>query len=452
MNAFQNRATFFKSKRTTIHSDQRDAMQAEIIAVGTELTSGAKLDTNSQWLSTELAARGIHVEYHTTVADTLESIVSVIRHAIRRAQIVLITGGLGPTLDDITRQALAEILHVSLIEDPEYLEIIRRMFERRGREMPARNRIQAKFPAGTEPLPNPIGTAPGILCEIPRLNASNQCVVAALPGVPAEMKKMFLEQLLPRFPFGNTMIRRARVNCFGAGESEIEEKLGDLTSRGRNPEVGITAHEATITLRINAKGANQADCDRLVSEAKQEIRGLLGDLVFGEEDEELEHIVLRRLALRQETLATVERGTGGLLSHRLTEVDEHREWYLGGVVIPGGTTSWNLLQLDADWLDQRDPVSREIALEMARRCREMTEADHVLAITECPREVAESPRSPIAYVALVGKLGELVLPHRLLGDSSFQKSRAAKAALNLLRLECLKQKTGCPQECDPPPA
>ena len=214
-------------------------MQAEIIAVGTELTSGAKLDTNSQWLSTELAARGIHVEYHTAVADTLESIVSVIRHAIRRVQFVIITGGLGPTLDDITRQALAEILHVSLIEDPEYLEIIRQMFERRGREMPERNRIQAKFPAGTEPLPNPIGTAPGILCEIPRLSASNQCVVAALPGVPAEMKKMFLEQLLPRFPFGKTFIRRARVNCFGVGESDAEEKLGDLTTRGRNPEIGL---------------------------------------------------------------------------------------------------------------------------------------------------------------------------------------------------------------------
>ncbi|HUG20305.1 MAG TPA: CinA family nicotinamide mononucleotide deamidase-related protein [Planctomycetaceae bacterium] len=422
-----------------IKSRQRDAMQAEIIAVGTELTSGAKLDTNSQWLSTELAARGIHVEYHTAVADTLESIVSVIRHAIRRVQFVIITGGLGPTLDDITRQALAEILHVSLIEDPEYLEIIRKMFERRGREMPERNRIQAKFPAGTEPLPNPIGTAPGILCEIPRLSASNQCVVAALPGVPAEMKKMFLEQLLPRFPFGKTFIRRARVNCFGVGESDAEEKLGDLTARGCNPEIGITVHEATITLRINATGTSHEECESLIGKAKQEIRDCLGTLVFGEEDEELEHVVLRYLAFRNETLATVERGTGGLLSHRLTEVDEHREWYLGGVVIPGGTTSWNLLQYDPDWLGERDPVSKEIALEMARRCREMTGADHVLSVTECPQELAGSEQSPIAYVALVGKLGEVAVPHRLLGDQSFQKSRAAKAALNLLRLEILKK-------------
>ena len=429
---------FLESFKHTTFTRQRDAMQAEIIAVGTELTSGAKLDTNSQWLSTELAARGIHVEYHTAVADTLESIVSVIRHAIRRVQFVLITGGLGPTLDDITRQALAEILHVSLIEDPEYLEIIRKMFESRGREMPDRNRIQAKFPAGTEPLPNPIGTAPGILCEIPRLSAASQCVVAALPGVPAEMKRMFLEQLVPRFPFGNRIIRRARVNCFGVGESDAEEKLGELTARGQNPEIGITVHEATITLRINATGESAEQCEQLILTAKDDIRERLGTLVFGEEDEELEHIVLRQLAARKESLATVERGTGGLLSHRLTEVDEHLEFYLGGVVIPGGTSSWNLLQYEADWLNERDPVSKEIALEMARRCRELTGADHVLSISECPQNDLKNEQPPVAYVALVSKLGEIAVSHRLLGDQSFQKSRAAKAALNLLRLKLLK--------------
>ena len=148
-------------------------MKAEIIAVGSELTNGAKLDTNSQWLSTELSARGIEVIYHTAVADSMDLMVWSLRVALRRAHLVLLTGGLGPTLDDITRQAIAELLHVSLILDQGSLDHVEQMFQKRGREMPARNRIQAMFPAGAEPLENPIGTAPGLWCEVPKLDAEH---------------------------------------------------------------------------------------------------------------------------------------------------------------------------------------------------------------------------------------------------------------------------------------
>lgn len=416
-----------------------DSMKAEIIAVGSELTNGAKLDTNSQWLSTELSARGIEVIYHTSVADSMDLMVWALRVALRRAHLILLTGGLGPTLDDITRQAIAELLHVSLILDEDSLQHVEEMFQKRGREMPARNRIQAMFPAGAEPLSNPIGTAPGLWCEVPKLDADHHVAIAAMPGVPSEMKKMFLEHVIPRLPIGEKIIKRARVNCFGVGESACEEMLGELTARGHNPEVGITVHEATITLRINAVGDSIEECDRMITQAKQGIHTKLGDLVFGEEDEELEDVVMSSLAEKGFTLSTVESGTGGLLAHRLTNADDHIEQYHGGIVIPGGSKHWELLDFPDKWFDQHSLSSAETAIEMANRCRHHFETDFALAVTESSPTVSSSDGPPTAYVALSMSDGETVVPHQLLGDRSFLKSRAAKAALNLLRLHLLKQ-------------
>lgn len=416
-------------------------MKAEIIAVGSELTNGAKLDTNSQWLSTELSARGIEVLYHTAVADNLDLMVWSLRVALRRAQLILMTGGLGPTLDDITRQSIAELLHVSLILDRDSLDHVEQMFHKRGREMPARNRIQAMFPAGAEPLPNPIGTAPGIWCEVPKLDEDYRCAIAAMPGVPSEMKRMFVEQIVPRLPFGEKIIKRARINCFGVGESDCEEKLGELTARGRNPEVGITVHEATITLRINAVGDSIVYCNQLIEETKQEIKERLGTLVFGEEDEELQDVVMKLLAEKQLTLSTVESGTGGLLANRLTDAVEYHELYHGGIVIPGGNRHWELLGFPEDHFNAHSLYTKKSAVEMARRCREKFGTDYALAVTETSPDEPEIEGPPTAYVALSSEQGDTVVPHQLLGDQSFLKSRAAKSALNLLRLKLLKLNT-----------
>ncbi len=241
-------------------------MKAEIIAVGSELTSGAKLDTNSQWLSRQLADVGISVHFHTTVSDDHTEQIAVLRTAATRADVVIVTGGLGPTQDDLTRQVFAEVASVPLELDPMSLQVIEEMFSRRGRTMPERNRIQAMFPAGSAALPNPIGTAPGIWLELPRDAGQRPCLIAALPGVPSEMHRMFEEQVQPRLPASGVVIRRALVHCFGLGESHVEELLGEVTARGRDPEVGITAHEATITLRIDARGPMKLSvCKRLTS-------------------------------------------------------------------------------------------------------------------------------------------------------------------------------------------
>lgn len=288
-------------------------MHAEIISIGTELTTGAKLDTNCQWLSVELQAVGIPVHFHVTVADDLEANVNVFRSAVDRSDIVLVTGGLGPTLDDLTRDVLARLTKRKLILHEPSLEIIRGMFARRNREMPERNIVQAMFPAGSEPIPNRCGTAPGIYVEMAR-PGRGPCQVAAMPGVPSEMKVMFRDDVLPRIKPASAaglVIQNARVNCFGLGESAAEEMLRDVTARGRDPEVGITVHEATITLRIVSTARSVAEARAKIEATKKIIYERMGTYAFGEEDDELEHVVVRLLRERQETLAVAEVATGG---------------------------------------------------------------------------------------------------------------------------------------------
>ncbi|WP_417385248.1 CinA family nicotinamide mononucleotide deamidase-related protein [Gimesia sp.] len=406
-------------------------MQAEIIAIGSELTNGEKLDTNSQWLSTELAAIGISTHFHTTIADNLDEIVTQFRLSVQRSDLILITGGLGPTLDDLTRQALAEMTETDLVLDETSMEIIEAMFQKRSREMPERNRIQAMFPQGSEPIKNEHGTAPGIWMEVPRLDGNSICLIAAMPGVPSEMKPMFYQSVLPRVTRGTNMIRFARINCFGVGESKTEELLGDITSRGRDPEVGITAHEATITLRIKAMGSTLEECEHKIAETHQLIQERLGEYIFGYEDEELEHVVMMLLSQKQQTLATCECGTGGLLSYRLTEVDGAADWYAGGIVSRLQSVYRHL----ASGPDQ-DTVGFNAAgaVQIAQATQQKYDTDFGLAILLDPHQSWQDPNQvPQAYVALANRESEWVEEIGLTVNRAIAKSRVTKAALNLLR-------------------
>lgn len=392
-------------------------MLAEIIAIGSELTSGAKLDTNSQWLSLQLAEIGITVQFHTTVADDLQANIDALRIATERVDLILLTGGLGPTLDDLTRHALAGLLEVDLVEDAESMEHLEGFFQSRGREMPERNRIQAMFPDGSQPLPNPVGTAPGIWCVLHR-QTGERCQIAAMPGVPSEMRQMFFEQVQPRLPGGDVVIKRHRINCFGIGESAVEEILGDLTARGSDPEVGITAHAATITLRINAQGSSAADCQQKIDLASNIIREKLGTYVFGIEDEELEDVVVRELIKNQRTFATVEHATCGLLASWITHVSGADECYRGGSV-----------RAAADFNFQDE----------ASLLQQSSQADYVLAVG--PEAVRTNDVGRLISEIPLLLLGPDLRQEHLLswtGNPAITKSRAAKSALDLLRHELLK--------------
>ncbi|MGH7173520.1 MAG: competence/damage-inducible protein A [Gemmataceae bacterium] len=408
-------------------------MKCEILSIGSELTSGQNLDTNSQWLSRRLAEMGIAVGWHTTSADDLDANIEAFRIASRRAGLVLATGGLGPTQDDLTREVLARVAGVELVEHAESLRQIEEMFRRRDRVMPERNRVQALFPAGAMPIPNDRGTAPGIWMRL------GECWLAALPGVPSEMYAMFETQVRPRLPalgLGGGVLVQRKINTFGSGESTIEEKLFDLTRRGHVPEVGITASDATISLRILARAPTFAEAQTQIAPVEQTIRERLGDLVFGADDEELQDVVADLLAARHQTLATAESVTCGQVAERLGSVAGISAWFRGGILACDNQLKVELLAVPQTLIDSHGTVSAQVAEAMAVGCRTRLRTDLAVSTTGVAgsRDLAADKPAGLVYVGLAWDGGVSSLRFSWTGTRAEVQSRTAKLALNRVRL------------------
>lgn len=412
-------------------------MKAEIISIGSELTSGQNLDTNSQWLSRRLAEIGIPVGFHTTVADVLEDNVEVCRQAAARAQLVIVTGGLGPTLDDLTREALALAARVELVLHPESLEHIRSMFASRKRVMPERNQVQAMLPTGAEAIFNRCGTAPGIWMRL------GDAWVAAMPGVPSEMFVMFEEQVKPRLAqlgLGGGVLVQRKINCFGAGESAVEEKVADMTKRGHVPDVGITVHDATISLRILAQAVDLAAARAQIEPVEKTIRERLGELVFGAEDEDLHDVVVRLLAEKRLTIATAESVTGGLLAQRLVSVPGASAVFRGGVVAYDNRLKTELLGVSPELLAEHGAVSPQVVEAMAVGCRTRFRTDLALSTVGIAGPGGATPDKPVGtvFIALATAAGVSSHTWSWTGTRSEVQSRTAKLALNRARLHLLR--------------
>ncbi|MDR3182832.1 MAG: CinA family nicotinamide mononucleotide deamidase-related protein [Planctomycetaceae bacterium] len=315
-------------------------MQAEIISNGDELVSGKILDTNSQWLSLELDDLGVEPLYHTTVGDDLPAMTAVLKIAMQRCDVIIWTGGLGPTADDLTRQAAADAAGVPLEKDAGSLRLIQEMFKRRGRDMPKSNEIQAFQPKGAKPIFNPHGTAPGIDLSL----TDKRCKrFLAYPGVPAEMKEMWqlsgrqtVWECVQQHGNGKQFIRFRSIHSFGLGESQVEEMLPGIIDRSRIPKVGITASQGTITLRIASAADTEAECFAKMQPMADWIYKTLGNYIFGENEDTLPSVVMQKLQRTKKTIAVAEAGTRGLLAERLASVNEagQKELLLGGVTFP----------------------------------------------------------------------------------------------------------------------
>ena len=392
-------------------------MRAEVIAIGDELTTGQRLDTNSQWLSTELGFLGIPVGFHTTACDTLEDGIEAFRIAAGRSDVVVATGGLGPTADDLTRDVLAALAGQPLELSEPALAAVESRFARRGVPMPESNRRQALFPRGSRIIPNPDGTAPGIDLDL-RRDGGGSARIIVLPGVPAEMRRMWVDSvastLLAMLPGAGT-IRHRRIKCFGAGESAIEAMLPDLIRRGRDPLVGITAHEATITLRIVAHGRDAAECLGKIGPTEETIRQSLGSLVYGTEDDELEDAVVRTAVGAGQTLATIEAGTAGRVASMLAQAQARAGQagaaaYRGGVVV----TLPSAEGVEAAALRVRDQHGASIGLAVG------------------PVRPGAEGRDVVDLAVADGRGTEL-REHVLGGGPAIATSRAAKFAIDLVR-------------------
>ncbi len=421
-------------------------MIAEVVSIGDEITSGQRLDTNSQWLSQQLGECGIRAAYHTTVGDDLAANVRVFREAIQRADIVISTGGLGPTADDLTREALAETTGRPLRLDSTALSQIRALFTRRKREMPERNAVQAMFPETSRVIPNLNGTAPGIDLSVARPDRSPSRIFA-LPGVPAEMREMWKHSVAPAIAEmlgpSRHVIRHHCIKCFGVGESELERMLPDMIRRGRIPTVGITASKATLTLRVSAEAASDEAFHTLCAPTVKTIRELLGSLIFSEDDrEELQHVVVRLLAQQHKSLATVEFGSGGLLSQWLTDADTNGRVYRGGIVLPTGTAVLsNPNQVPAATTNLRrtyfPPGTDEASAtgEYAETARSLLDADYALVIGSFPQSDSADQKPGNVYLGLASPHGCKVHCHPFAGHPELLRERTLKLALNALRLE-----------------
>jgi nicotinamide-nucleotide amidase len=410
-------------------------VRATVISIGTELATGQTVDTNSAWLSVRLTGLGVEVTRHVTVGDDGSATQAAIRGALSGPDaLVVMTGGLGPTADDLTRFALADVLGVPLQEVGEALRHIRAFFERRQRSMPESNRLQALIPHGCEMIPNPSGTAPGIHYEGPH------GLLFALPGVPGEMKVMFERSVEPaiRARTGPAAAAVHVIHTYGTSEAQIGETLADLMQRGRNPSVGTTASKTIISVRIVARGSSPEDAARLLEADRIEIQRRLGSLVFAEGEDTLESVVGRLLIEKQKTVATAESCTGGLLAKYLTDVSGSSAYFVRGYVTYSNEAKIELLGVSRDLLARHGAVSEPVAAAMAEGCRTASQTDSALSITGIAGPTGgQPPEKPVGLVYIgLADAGQVQVKRLLFGETLPRdeiRDRACKAALNLLR-------------------
>ena len=411
---------------------------AWVISSGTELTLGQSVDTNSAWLAAKLAELGIRTLRHVTVPDDATAIRDVVRQAAAEADLILLTGGLGPTEDDLTRPALAEAAGVSLELHPPSLEHLRAFFAARGRDMPPRNVVQAMVPRSAHAIPNACGTAPGLRIEL----RGTPCY--ALPGVPFEMKAMFERDVAPelRAATAGAVLLSRRLNTFGLGESDIGERIADLMQRGRNPEVGTTAELGMIGIRINVSAGSREEAEQRLAEAETELRRRLGELIYGRDDDTLASVAGALLVSAGRTLSTAESCTGGLLGALITDVAGSSQYYLGGAVTYANEVKTKLLGVGAGDLAQHGAVSEVVARRMAEGAARALGSDYALAVTGIAGPTGGTPEKPVGLVFIGLRTPAMTAARECRFGSDAPRHmirmRAARTALNLLRLELLR--------------
>jgi nicotinamide-nucleotide amidase len=409
-------------------------MRCEIVAVGTELLLGQIVDTNSAWLGEQLALAGIDRTHGQVVGDNLERIVGALRLALDRSDAVIVCGGLGPTQDDITRDAIAEVMGVPLVTDDAVADRIVERFASRGRRMPANNMRQALVPEGATAIADPQpGTAPGLICPL------GDKVIYAVPGVPYELHEIVGRAVLPdlaRRAGSVSVIRSRTLRTWGESESGLAERLADHMAEldGAGPGAPTLAFLASgiegIKVRITVKADDDDTATRLVDEEEKVVRGLVGDLVFGVDDESMEHAVAKLLAARGLTLAVAESLTGGLVASRLVDVPNASDWFRGGVVSYATDVKFSVLGVP-----EGPVVTAEAAAAMATGVRRLLGADIGLGVTGVagPDPMEGQPPGTVFLAAAIGDAEPVVRPVTLPGDRERVRQFACISLLDMLR-------------------
>jgi nicotinamide-nucleotide amidase len=409
-------------------------MTCAVLSIGTELTRGELVNTNAAWLSAELVAAGFDVVEHLVVDDNMERIVEALRRLSSRARLVVSTGGLGPTTDDMTSQAVAAAQGVRLVRDAASLENIRRRFEKAGRTMSPSNEKQADFPEGAEVLPNAAGTAPGFGVYM------SDCALYFLPGVPREMERMFDEQVIPRVrALASDDSFQLRLRTFGSPESVVGEKLAGIEAANEGIILGYRAHFPEIEVKILARAGSRSAARTLCERVTLEVRSRLGAIVYGEGDDTFAGVVGRGLRSRGWSLAIAESCTGGLVGHLLTREPGASDFLLLDAVTYANSAKASVLGVDEGTIRWHGAVSPEVAEAMARGAKRIAGSDVALSLTGIAGPSGGSDTKPVGtvYIALARADGGIDVQQRLFpGDRERIQTLAAYAALQIVRDAC----------------
>jgi nicotinamide-nucleotide amidase len=411
-------------------------VRCEVVAVGTELLLGQVVDTNSSWMGERLAVAGIDSHFQTKVGDNLARIVLAIRTALARSDAVIVCGGLGPTQDDITREAIAEVMNVALVRDEAIVERIRAMFASRGRDMAENNARQADVPEGATVIEQVRGTAPGLICPV------GHKVVYAVPGVPHEMREMVERAIVPDLQVraGTTATILSRtLRTWGLAESSLAEQLGPrleaLDQMEQGPTIAFLASGIEgIKVRITVKSQDAESAKALLSAEESEVRALLGDIVFGADDETMEDAVGNLLRARGLTVGLAESLTGGLVGSRLTNAVGASDWFRGSIVAYASEVKYDLLDVP-----EGPVVSATAAEQMAEGARKSLGADIGLAVTGVagPAEQDGQPVGTVFFGVAMGDDPAVSAEVHLPGDRELIRQFAAISLMDFLRRRLL---------------
>jgi len=404
-------------------------VRAELIAIGSELLLFGRPDTNGDWIARRLAERGVDVRRRTIVGDDEHEIAEAIRRARARATLLIITGGLGPTVDDVTREALARSLDAPLVTDARVREDLLARIRARGYKVLASADRQARYPQGCELVRNPVGSAPGLLHRGP------PCWTLVLPGVPGEMRAMFEDAAahLDVLPAGAAPAARFLVG--GLPESEVDDRVSDLIGASGRARVTILAAEGGVELHVLGTGGDREAARVEVARIAAEIRARLGDAVGAAGDETLAAVVVRTLVERGRTLAVAESCTGGLLGGAVTSVPGSSAAFLGGFIVYANAMKVAELGLDPAMLEREGAVSEPVARAMAEGARTRAGADWALSVTGIAGPDGGSESKPVGLVWIAAASASGTRARRLLlgGDRAAIRARSVSAALELLR-------------------
>jgi nicotinamide-nucleotide amidase len=406
-------------------------LTAEIIAIGSELLTPDRTDTNSLWLTERLNGIGIEVKLKTIVGDDDARLEETIKDALRRSRVVIMTGGLGPTEDDITRKIAARAMGRRLLLNEKILETIREKFRHWGRQMPEINSRQAMVMEGAEVLDNPHGSAPGMYIEHEGRS------VALLPGPPREMRPMFENFVQGRLAAkaGDVRVARRVLRVAGMGESAVDEKIAPIYTQYKNPQTTILFNKSEIEIHLTAQARSEAEAELLLDGLAGQIEERLGHAIFAFRGETMEQVVGLRLAVGGFTLAVAESCTGGLISQRLTEVPGSSAYFMEGVVTYSNDAKIRSLGVDEDLIERYGAVSGAVAEAMAEGVRQRADTDFGLAVTGIAGPGGGTEEKPVGlvYIALSDDAHTEHRKVMLPGDRQLIRWRASQAALELLR-------------------